>query len=204
MWSPPLPAPPALGPPALPEAGRKRGRWIVVASIAAVLVIGVAIAFVLTRGEDGGLPESVLGIPRLHGPEADEFDRVLRSPTMAGAQLRGAIYGTSAEPLLIVFVVEEDELPSLSLEATFRAAVIGFEDSAGGTTVVDEDALVQETAGSTDLMCAPMQWSTPVAPPGGAFCMWEGETTGMVISLRSSDPSAALNDTQAVAEAIDG
>ena len=213
--APPMPAPPiaveaesfGLAPP--PEGfrpvqedrSRARTPLIIGAVVGAVLLLIVAATFFLHRGD--GFPESISGIPRLHSAIAKDFEHTVSSTQISGVRMRGAMYGSGALPQLIVerFDGVPDAYLQGSLSDFFDQAARGFETTSG--TTVDTADTVSQTIDSIAYECAAVQPSaTSTTSFNGALCIWKGADLGIVLSIRTTDPTAAIADVQSTYTAL--
>jgi hypothetical protein len=172
----------------------------IVVGLVALLAAGL---FMLHRGD--GLPDSIAGLQRLETAEAETFEQTLSATEFSGITFRGAMYGTNGQPQLIVELFEgvPDYVMDGPLDDFFGGAAGGFANGSGGS--VDLSSRMSETRDGVQYVCASFQGGIapiPGAPSGGALCVWSGEDLGLIVSIRSADPRAALDDAQLTHEAV--
>lgn len=212
--APPMPVPPpleaesfGLAPPPdgfipIREARSPARTPLIVAAVvgAAFLLIG-AVTFVLHRGD--GFPGSIGGLPRMSTAVAKNFESTVSSTRIGGVRMRGAMYGSGALPQLIV--ERFDGLPDAYLQGSagefFDQAARGFEATSG--TTVDTAGMVSQTIDSVAYQCAAVHPSTTSSSSfNGALCMWKGADLGLLVTLRTSDPTAAIGDAASTYTAL--
>ena len=168
--------------------------------IAAAVLVGIA-AIALHRGD--GFPESIAGLPRIHSAQAREAEEVVASIRVGGVSYKVAWYGDGDIPTLVVERFEgiPDTYTNGSSDQFFDEMIRGFQ--AASYTTVDTDGKVTQTIDSIQYTCASIgPESASRATPTGALCLWSGADVGMVLTTRTTDPTAALGDVRAAFESV--
>ena len=172
---------------------------LIVAGIvcAALLLVAGATAF-LHRGD--GFPATIGGLPRMHTQVAKDFEDAIARAESGGVRMRGAMYGSNSDvPELIVERFDGAPVSSLqdTPDAFFDEVARGFESTSN--TTVDTTDKAAQTIDAVYYACASVHPSSTTAgvSTDGALCMWEGEDIGIVVTLRTSDPTSAIADVQA-------
>ncbi len=213
--APPMPAPPTpleaesfgLAPP--PDGFRPiredrspaRTPLLVGGVVCAALLVIAAVTLVLHRGD--GFPEAIGGLPRLHSAVATQFESTLASTQIGGVHMRGAMYGNGVLPQLIV--ERFDGVPDTYLQGSasdfFDQAARGFETTSG--TTVDTADMVSQTIDAVVYQCASVHPSTTSTSSfNGALCMWKGADLGLLVTIRTNDPAAAIADVRSTYTAL--
>jgi hypothetical protein len=174
------------------------------ALVVVALVATSAVAFALTRGSGGELPDSIDGVPRMHTAEANAFEHVMDGMTMADMSLSGAMYGDGETPDLVLELISgvPAEARSVPMDVFFSQAGAGLAANSGGS--VREAEAVEATDGGVEYRCAPLD--LPPGAPGeagtGVLCMWKAQDIGIVVTFRTGDPSAAVEDARLAYAAV--
>lgn len=210
--SPQLPPPPSARPspwgaPWSPEEqpASPRRSPLPVAVVGLVVVVAIAaVVFLVPRGGDGW-PASIDGLQRLDTASAHDFERSLADAKFAGVRIQGAMYGTGETPQLMVerFVGDTEGLTTVPLDSLMEGAAGGLNGSGAGT--VDQVAVVRDTRADVEYQCMPIRFVGPAATalaPAGSMCAWSGADVGLVVTLRSPEPSLAVDDAVAVYSAL--
>jgi hypothetical protein len=130
---------------------------------------------------------------------AKAFESYVDSLQIAGADYRGAMYGSGGQPALIVVQIQglPDYVRNAPVDTFFDQAASGFTSTS--TIGVDASARVVESRSGVQYMCAPTEGSIGLGMPnGGAVCLWNGDDVGIVFTFRTSEPRSAIDDTQVV------
>jgi hypothetical protein len=179
------------------ESSASPRRATTILSIVVVVALLGAGALWFVAGRGGGLPGSIQSLERLDTAPAKAFESYVDSIQIAGADYRGAMYGSGGQPALIV--VQIQGLPAYVRDAPidtfFDQAASGF--TAGASVSIDTAARVIENRSDVQYMCAPTQGSMGLGlPSGGSVCLWNGTDVGLVFTFRTSEPTAAIDDAE--------
>jgi hypothetical protein len=168
------------------------------------LVVTGAVAMALTGGSGGALPDAIDGVPRMHTPEAEAFERTLNGMTIADMSFSGAMYGDGVSPDLVVELISgvPDEARAAPMDTFFSGAATGIASTSGGTIRVEE--AVEARDGDVEYRCAPLELPAGTAglTGSGVLCMWRGRDIGILITLRTGDASAAVEDARLAYAAV--
>ena len=164
------------------------------------MLVGVGV-LALHKGD--GFPESIAGLPRIHSAQAREVEKAAANTRFAGVSIKIAWYGDGETPTLVVERFEgiPDSYTNEPSDQFFEAMIRGFE--AASYTTVDTDGQVTQTIDSIQYTCASVRpESSSRSTPTGALCLWSGADIGIVVTARTTDPTAAIDDARAAFESV--
>lgn len=200
---PPTPRSDWVSPPVDSPSGSSspwRTRAIIAAGFAALL-LAVLTTLVLRRGD--GFPESIAGLPRIHSGQVRAVEEALADTEVAGVTFQIAMYGNADIPALIVerFEGVPDAYLNETSEQIFDDSVRGFE--ATSYTTADTEGKVTRTIGAVSYTCASIRPESASQPtPSGSLCVWKGTDLGVVVTVRTTDPTAAIDDVYSAYESL--
>jgi hypothetical protein len=195
----PPPAPPGVHPGVL---AKKSNAGIVIAFVAGLAVLGVVAVYVLTQG-GGGLPDELAGHPRSDSEIANEIEEMIGGFDIGGVSIDVALYGTS-EPVAMLMIM--DGLPAAATDVPadvfFDGFASGFAQQQG--LGIDPTEGIRQSSGGADFLCvdAPAEafggggFTGFGSAQGGSFCVFKGETIGMVFLLDGTGASTAMPAVQ--------
>lgn len=120
-------------PVATPTPRPSSGRWLVLISAIVVGVIGVVAVLAILSGDDG-FPDTVLGLERLRGGDADRAEDTMEGLPIGDLEIHAAVYGVAESPRLVATVFGNLPREGANLETMMRGAIASAEAS-GGTVV---------------------------------------------------------------------
>lgn len=211
--TPPLPAPPTPSgtswsegaspldgsPPSEPRSPWRR-RAIIAIVCAGVLLV-VLTTLMLHRGD--GLPESIAGFPRIHSDQVRAIEEALAHTEVAGVTFQVAMYGNAETPTLILerFNGVPDVYVNATSEQIFDDSVRGFEATSYATA--DAEGKVTRTIDAVSYTCASIRPESASQPTlTGSLCVWKGDDLGILVTLRTTDPTAAIDDVHSAYESL--
>jgi hypothetical protein len=201
---PNLPSPPPrpdLATQSAPSRRRRRWPWIV-----AVLLLANAgvVALLFTRYAAPDVPEQIAGLPRLRTDQAKAFEDLLSSYGAGGLSLRGGMYGIGDRPELILerFVGSDDPFQGIPIETVLGQAGSAFGQGLGGSGEIDTGATMSQTRGGARYACAPYHGAVPGVGDLSIICIFAGQTSGILVDLRTSETTSALDDAEAAYRAV--
>ncbi|MGZ6546164.1 MAG: hypothetical protein ACXVEI_12715 [Actinomycetota bacterium] len=158
-------------------------------------------AVMLHRGD--GFPESITGLPRIHSDRVRAIEDAMAHTQFAGVSFRIAMYGTTDTPELII--ERFDGVPDAYLNATSEQildeSVRSFE--ATSFTTVDTERMVTRTIDGVSYTCAPVSPEPATQSTfSGSLCVWKAGDIGLVITVRTSDPAAAIDDVRSAYDSL--
>jgi hypothetical protein len=188
-----------------PEAAPpSRRTWYLAAAIGAGVLL-VAILAVADRGSSDW-PDEIAGLDRVETQDLRQAREVIEQMEFGDVGVAAAFYGEGDEATLLVerYTGDTEALLAVPLEQVFEGASGGAELMGGGA--VDQDASVRGGSAGVDVMCASATFTNDPALGefDGTICVWQANTTGIVIRNGLTDPRAAISFTQDVVQAIDG
>jgi hypothetical protein len=195
-----VPVPPSEHPGVL---AKKSNAGIVIAFVAGLAVLGAVAVYVLTQG-GGGLPDELAGHPRSDSEIAQEVEEMIGGFDVGGVSIDVALYG-SGEPVAMLMIM--DGLPAAATDVPadvfFDGFASGFAQQQG--LGIDPAAGIRQSSGGADFLCvdAPAEafggggFTGLGSAQGGSFCVFKGETIGMVFLLDGTGASAAMPLVQA-------
>lgn len=183
---------------------KKSNTGIMIAFAAAVLVLGAAVVFFLTRGGGGAFPDELAGHPRSDSEVAQQVEEMFAGFDVAGLSIDVALYG-DGEPVAMIMTL--DGLPAaatdMPADAFFAGIATGIAQQQG--LGIDPSDGVRASANGADFLCvdAPAGslgggFSTGGfgSPQGGSFCAFRGETVGVVMLFDGTTAAAAMTAVQ--------
>ncbi|HSL15237.1 MAG TPA: zinc-ribbon domain-containing protein [Actinomycetota bacterium] len=182
-------APTWTPPPTAARAGTHPLVWVMIALVAAVA------AFATTRMMGGGpltFPDSVLGQPKMTGPEIDAIVDTFEDTRIGGQTFRAAFYG-SGTPTLMIVVADSSSLSNP--EESWSGFGGGFASTSG--TSVQLQGQETATIDGVNYICA------PVTDMASTVCQWtDDRTTGYVLDYTVGDAKAGISRAQSVYEVV--
>jgi hypothetical protein len=196
----PPPSDPLLG--EAPPPGPSRRRWWIPAA-AAVLVVLVVIALLVTRGGDeGGLPDQVAGLGRLHTAEVQALENGMGQIKIGDIEIETAAYGSGEEVKL--FVVRYRNLPSAGPISSLIRGAGGGIIGTGGSVDFTKEAIA--TPDGIEVHCIPFTGRLLPTDPSestGFACAWyEGQDAALLMDVGATDPDSAIADATTVHDAL--
>ena len=198
MDLPPEPAPASELPPPPPSRTRRRTVAIAVA-ILGVIVVGVVVAIIVSRGD--GFPDRVLGYQRLHGGAAERAERVMESIRIDDLELNAAVYGEGGTPRLVA-VIYGNYPAGVDIDVIVDGMARGMKRSGGR---VEKGSLEKTGGPGNRFACVEASGPGLLVPGGpdeaGVACVFQGASTGLVITTHSSRSDSGLRDARAFYDA---
>jgi hypothetical protein len=153
---------------------------------------------VLTRGDPVALPESVGGLGRVEGPQAEIVAETFRAQTeVVGIEGDIAMYG-SGTPTVALMWIRDASVPTT--DAAFDAFASGFDSGIGSAGALNRSRRTTETIGGVTYVCAPVE---SVAP--GTICMWQdGDVFWLLFDFSGARFQAGQDLAVATHDAISG
>lgn len=193
------PAGPVGGPMEMGQPAPKNNTGLFVGiGVLALVVIGAVLFFALKKSGGGDFPESLGGIPRSHSAQTQQIESELKKINFQGMTIDVAVYGSDIAPshIAMIFNNVPASLKGQSLTPFLDQVASGFTGTSGGT--VDTSQAVSESRDGVEYLCVPISQSGQ----SGAFCVFNGDKLGAVVTLSTTDPHAALNLAHEVSDAV--
>jgi hypothetical protein len=212
---PPPPAPAAAGAPpgvAVPTvqgapAPKRSNTMLLLAVAAAALIVGAGVVMFLLRGGGGGLPAELNGHQRADSEIARQLEDMFDSFEVAGVSFEVGLYGDGAQPAAMLMLIEglPGEVTDVPSSVFFESFATSFAQQSG-LGGLDFGDPVTASSGGADFICvdAPAEALGGAglggafgAGQGGSFCVFKGETVGMVLLFDGTGASTAMVAAQA-------
>jgi hypothetical protein len=183
-----------------PAPAKRSNTMLLLAVAAAVVVVGVAVVLFLVRGGGGGsLPAELNGHQRADSELSRQLEDVFDSFEVAGMSFDVALYG-EGEPTAMLMLIQglPDEVTDVPSDVFFESFATSFAQQQG--LGLDLGNPVQASSGGADFICvdAPAEafggagFGAFGGAQGGAFCVFKGETVGMIFLFDGTGASAAM------------
>lgn len=164
--------------------------------IIAGLALAVAgVLFLLTRGSEIRMPDSIAGAQRISSPEVEQFEQMIqRAAQEDGVPVEAAVY--SDETGHPFFLVAAEDRSVLTAEDALHEFVRGAE-ATNPDVVVRLSRMSSERRGDVAFACAPIRRGL-----AGAVCSWKDPVSvGFVLGVERS-PAQTLELTVASQQAL--
>lgn len=199
-------APPGVAMPSgmgtLPPQPKRSNTMLLLAIAAAVVVVGAGVVLFLVRGSSGGLPAELNGHQRAESEVATQLEEMFGAFELGGVSFDIGVYG-EPEPKALMMLI--DGLPAdvtdVPSDVFFQSFASSFAQQ--GDLGFDLGDPVQASSDGADFVCV----DTPAEAFGGgslgnlggfggaqdgAFCVFKGETVGMIFLLDGTGASGAM------------
>lgn len=199
--------PPAPGLPPSPEPPpqpRRSNSMMLLVVAAAAIIVGAGVVLFLVRG-GGRFPDELNGHPRSDSELAQQIEEAFSSFDIAGVSVDVALYGESDDPVAMMMLM--DGLPSMVTDVPSEVFFQGI-----ATSMAQQQGLglglgepVQASANGADFVCLDAPASALAGGGGlsgfgatqdGAFCVFKGETIGMIFLMDGTGAAAAMAAVQ--------
>ena len=177
---------------------------LLLAIAAAVVVVGAGVVLFLLRGGGGGLPAELNGHPRAESGISSQMEEAFGSFDFGGITFDVGLYG-EPEPLAMMMLIEglPSEMTDVPSDVFFQSFASSFA-AQGGNLGFDFSDPLQASANGADFVCV----DAPAAAFGGSFgalggaaqdgsfCVFNGETVGMIFLFDGTGASGAMTAAQ--------
>lgn len=206
------PPPPGPMPPAMEHPGvvpKKSSTGLVIGFIAAIVVLGAVAVFFLMGG-GSALPDELAGHPRSESEIAKQLEEMFQGFEVQGMSLDVALYGES-EPVAIMMLFRglPDIATNVPSDVFFDGFAAGFAQQQG--LGIDPAAGVRASGNGADFLCVDVPAEALTAgglggfgnlggfgaAQNGSFCVFKGDTIGMVMLFDGTGAAAAMPAVQA-------
>jgi len=201
---PPLPGEPTTTHPGVLPKRSNTGIMIAFAVVVLALVAGAV--YFLTRG-GGSLPDELAGHPRSDSEIAQQMEELFQNFSVGGMSFDIALYGES-EPVAMMMTFEglPAEATNVPSEVFFDGFAAGFAQTSG-LGGIDPGTGIRDSSNGADFLCV----DAPAdafggggfgtlggfgAAQDGAFCVFKGDTIGMVFLFDGKNAASAMPAVQ--------
>jgi hypothetical protein len=193
--------PSGVGP--LPPQPKRSNPMLLLAIVAAVIIVGAGVVLFLVRGGGGGLPAELNGHPRAESELSSQMESAFDSFDFGGISFDVGLYG-EPEPLAMMMLVDglPSEMTDVPSDVFFQSFASSFA-AQGGDLGFDFGDPLQASANGADFVCvdAPAEaFGSGLggfgASQDGSFCVFNGETVGMIFLFDGTGAAGAMTAAQ--------
>jgi len=204
--SPPLPGEPTTAHPGVLPKRSNTGIMIAFAAVVVALVAGAV--YFLTRG-GGSLPEELAGHPRSGSERAQQMEEAFQVFESGGISIEVGLYGEGDQPVAIIMLLEgvPDDVTNVPPDVFFDGFTTGLAQSQLSQLGLDPSTGITASSAGADFLCV----DVPAEAFGrtgfggfgelgvvqdGSFCVFKGETIGMVMLFDGTGAASAMPAVQ--------
>jgi hypothetical protein len=184
---------------------KKSNAGIMIAFAVVIVALVAGAVYFLTRG-GGSLPDELAGHPRSESEIAQQMEEAFQSFELGGVSLQIGLYGEGSQPAAVLMLFDgiPEEFTNVPSDVFFDGFATGVAQSQLG---IDPNAGIRASSGGADFLCV----DVPAAAFGGSgfggfggfgavqdgsFCVFKGETIGMVMLFDGTTAASAMPAVQ--------